>query len=230
MGASRASRSTIYYLCAEEFVTGRCTYTCPAGTYGVRRQDYSKCYKCRTEHCEACFSRNYCTRCKSPYIAYRGRCIEQCPDGLYYANYSKIVKTEVVDCMVGPWGAWSSCSRNGQTCGYKYGVSIRTREILEYNSHNGVTCPSLSENRCCRMEMRHCADLITNNSDPTKDNKLPHRKRHNQRKIKRRKRKRRKQRKRNRGKKRNRNTKETWRRFCSRDAVFTDTNDFMYLR
>lgn len=45
--------------------------------------------ECRTEHCEACFSRNYCTRCKSPYIAYRGRCIERCPGGLYYANYSK---------------------------------------------------------------------------------------------------------------------------------------------
>ena len=44
---------------------------------------------CSIEHCEACFSRTYCTRCTPPFVAYRGDCIDSCPDGLYYANYSK---------------------------------------------------------------------------------------------------------------------------------------------
>ena len=44
---------------------------------------------CGEPHCEACFNKNYCTRCKAPYLAYRGDCVEQCPDGLYYATYIK---------------------------------------------------------------------------------------------------------------------------------------------
>lgn len=59
--------------------------------------------------------------------------------------------------MAGPWSSWTPCARNGQTCGYKYGITTRSREILEHPSPNGATCPSLVENRCCRMEMRHCA-------------------------------------------------------------------------
>ncbi|VDI75078.1 Hypothetical predicted protein [Mytilus galloprovincialis] len=113
--------------------------------------------ECQLEHCNACFSNSYCTQCKHPYISYRGRCTESCPDGLYYANYSKDCRL-LVDCMAGPWSSWTPCARNGQTCGYKYGITTRSREILEHPSPNGATCPSLVENRCCRMEMRHCAD------------------------------------------------------------------------
>ncbi len=44
---------------------------------------------CGKPHCEACFNRSYCTRCEAPYLAYRGECVEQCPDGLQYATYTK---------------------------------------------------------------------------------------------------------------------------------------------
>lgn len=63
--------------------------------------------------------------------------------------------------MIGPWSPWSTCSRNGQTCGYKYGITTRTRGVLEGPSPNGASCPALSENRCCRMEMRHCAGKLS---------------------------------------------------------------------
>ena len=62
--------------------------------------------------------------------------------------------------MVGPWSDWGSCRRNGQTCGYKYGIAARSRSVLEAPSPNGDRCPSLTENVCCRMRMRHCAGIF----------------------------------------------------------------------
>lgn len=45
--------------------------------------------ECQIEHCAACFSNSFCTQCRRPFIAYRGRCTDSCPEGLHYANYSK---------------------------------------------------------------------------------------------------------------------------------------------
>lgn len=67
-----------------------------------------------------------------------------------------IISPVSVDCMAGPWALWSPCTRNGQNCGYRYGMITRTREVLESPSPNGVRCPSLIETRCCLMEMRRC--------------------------------------------------------------------------
>ena len=44
--------------------------------------------ECRIPNCLACFNAQYCTRCATPYIAYRGQCIERCPNGLHYANFT----------------------------------------------------------------------------------------------------------------------------------------------
>ncbi|XP_022312954.1 R-spondin-3-like isoform X2 [Crassostrea virginica] len=134
---------------------GLCVHSCPDGFYGVRRQNYSICYKCQIENCETCFGQGFCKRCKEPYLYYRGQCIDRCPDGMHYANFSKDCRP-TVDCMTGPWGPWSPCTRNGQNCGYRYGMISRTREVLESPSPNGVRCPSLVETRCCLMEMRRC--------------------------------------------------------------------------
>lgn len=70
--------------------------------------------------------------------------------------YLLLERSLSVDCMTGPWGPWSPCTRNGQNCGYRYGMISRTREVLESPSPNGVRCPSLVETRCCLMEMRRC--------------------------------------------------------------------------
>lgn len=232
--------------------TGVCTHNCPTGFYGVRRSNYSQCYRCSIDHCEACFSRTYCTRCTPPHVAYRGECIDGCPNGLYYANYSKDCR-EIVDCMVGPWSNWGSCRRNGQTCGYKYGIVSRARSVLEYPSPNGDHCPTLTENVCCRMTMRHCADLISNHSNlinmsrvlphpnktrRRKTNKTRRRKKNRKGRKQRKHRKGRKDRKKNRQRKgdkrkrrkkdkrnkiRKRNeTKAWWKRICRRNVVFND--------
>ena len=71
-------------------------------------------------------------------------------------HYLLLERSLSVDCMTGPWGPWSPCTRNGQNCGYRYGMISRTREVLESPSPNGVRCPSLVETRCCLMEMRRC--------------------------------------------------------------------------
>ncbi|XP_076462137.1 R-spondin-2-like [Babylonia areolata] len=136
---------------------GICTPSCPLGYYGVRHQYYSTCNRCHIDHCQACFSRHYCTRCRDPYMAFQGQCIEQCPEGLYYANYSRDCQ-ERVDCIPGPWTQWSTCSRNGRTCGYKWGAQTRTRQILQPNSPNGQECPARSRTQRCRLANRWCSD------------------------------------------------------------------------
>ncbi|ESO88321.1 hypothetical protein LOTGIDRAFT_126211 [Lottia gigantea] len=135
---------------------GICTPSCPVGYYGVRYQYYNKCNRCHIQHCQACFSRHYCTRCETPYLAFQGQCIEKCPNNTHYANYSKECRDRV-DCMVGPWSSWSHCARNGVTCGYKYGFQTKTRLVLEYPSINGARCPSLVDTRSCLMARRHCS-------------------------------------------------------------------------
>ncbi|OII77835.1 thrombospondin type 1 domain-containing protein [Cryptosporidium andersoni] len=48
------------------------------------------------------------------------------------------------DCEVSEWSEWSACGIN---CGI--GVQNRVREILKYNSDNGLPCPSLQDYRPC---------------------------------------------------------------------------------
>ncbi|KAK3767151.1 hypothetical protein RRG08_018022 [Elysia crispata] len=134
---------------------GICTPSCPVGYYGVRHQYYSKCYRCHIDHCHSCFSRHFCTLCEEPYLASEGQCIEECPKGLYYANFTRECK-EKVDCLPGAWSPWSSCTRNGQTCGYKWGVQTRTRQILQDASPNGTQCPEVTGTQRCRLKQRHC--------------------------------------------------------------------------
>lgn len=45
--------------------------------------------ECQIENCETCFGQSFCTRCREPFLSYRGQCIDRCPEGMHYANYSK---------------------------------------------------------------------------------------------------------------------------------------------
>ncbi|XP_013420813.1 R-spondin-2 isoform X2 [Lingula anatina] len=171
--------------------TGVCVHACPNGYYGVRTRSLSQCHRCKIENCDSCFNRHYCTSCRAPYIAYRGQCLESCPNGLHYANYSKEC-LESIDCMVGPWGSWGTCMKKEQTCGYKYGTESRSREILQLPI-NGVPCQALLESRKCRMKRRHCnTDLLSNSSEPSEEKSKDHigKKRKRKNKNKKRKRKR----------------------------------------
>lgn len=42
--------------------------------------------ECKIEHCEACFSHNFCTKCKESLYLHKGRCYPTCPEGSAAAN------------------------------------------------------------------------------------------------------------------------------------------------
>uniref|UniRef100_A0A2C9JH22 Uncharacterized protein n=2 Tax=Biomphalaria glabrata TaxID=6526 RepID=A0A2C9JH22_BIOGL len=134
---------------------GLCTPSCPIGFYGVRHQYFNKCYRCHIEHCYSCFSRQYCTLCEEPYLVNEGRCIEHCPPGQFYANFTRECKDRV-DCLPGAWSPWSECSRLSQNCHNRRGRQIRTRPVLQDASPNGNPCPDMIETQPCRLPLRHC--------------------------------------------------------------------------
>lgn len=37
--------------------------------------------ECKIEHCEACFSHNFCTKCQESLYLHKGRCYPACPEG-----------------------------------------------------------------------------------------------------------------------------------------------------
>ena len=66
-----------------------------------------------------------------------------------------------VNCETSPWSSWAVCNRNGQTCGYKYGVQTRSRDILQIPSSNGEKCPSTLESQRCRLKYRSCVGMLS---------------------------------------------------------------------
>ncbi|CAL1547164.1 unnamed protein product [Lymnaea stagnalis] len=134
---------------------GICTPSCPVGYFGARHQYYNKCTKCNLQHCYSCFSRQFCTLCESPYLVNEGQCIERCPEGSFYANFTRQC-TDRVDCLAGAWSAWSECTRNGQNCGFRRGLQNRTRPILQDASPNGTPCPEVTQSQRCRLSHPEC--------------------------------------------------------------------------
>ncbi|KAI0224243.1 R-spondin-2 [Lamellibrachia satsuma] len=163
---------------------GVCVDRCPDGYFGMHRRAYSKCLRCSIPNCSTCFDQTYCTKCTPPYLTYHGKCIDKCPRGEYYASYTKQCKT-TVECLVSPWTRWSVCQRNGQTCGYKYGISMRTRDVWQRPSPGGERCPGTLQTHRCRLKFRSCVDILHNRSDPTQlQQKHIHRKKRRRRKGK----------------------------------------------
>uniref|UniRef100_A0A6I8NDV5 R-spondin 1 n=1 Tax=Ornithorhynchus anatinus TaxID=9258 RepID=A0A6I8NDV5_ORNAN len=65
---------------------GICLPSCPPGYYDARNPDMNKCIKCKIENCDACFSQNFCTKCKEGLYLHKGRCYPDCPSGYSAAN------------------------------------------------------------------------------------------------------------------------------------------------
>ncbi|XP_034145031.1 R-spondin-1 isoform X2 [Esox lucius] len=65
---------------------GVCFASCPQGYFGMRNPDTNRCIQCKIENCEACFNRNFCTKCKEGFYSHRGRCYISCPEGLSTTN------------------------------------------------------------------------------------------------------------------------------------------------
>ncbi|NWR61221.1 RSPO2 protein, partial [Bucorvus abyssinicus] len=132
---------------------GECLHSCPSGYYGLRTPDMNRCSRCRIENCDSCFSRDFCTKCKTGFYSHRGRCFRGCPPG--FAALEELMEC-VEGCEVGQWTEWGTCSRNNKTCGFKWGLETRTRQIVKKPAKDTIPCPTIAESRRCKMAVRHC--------------------------------------------------------------------------
>ncbi|KAF2974317.1 hypothetical protein EK904_009877, partial [Melospiza melodia maxima] len=133
---------------------GVCLSSCPSGYYGTRYPDINKCAKCKAD-CDTCFTRNFCTKCKSGFYLYSGKCLEKCPDGLE-ANNHTMECTSIVHCETSEWSPWSPCMKKGKTCGFKRGNEVRVKEIIQHPSARGNPCPATTESRKCIVQRKRC--------------------------------------------------------------------------
>ncbi|NXS25033.1 RSPO4 protein, partial [Mystacornis crossleyi] len=131
---------------------GMCVHTCPSGYFGVRGLEVNRCTKCRSPSCESCFSRDFCMKCKDKFYLYKGQCFRQCPPGTEAQPGTRECQET---CEQGPWSEWSACTHESRTCGCKWGVETRVREVPEAVREDGTACPARLETRRCRMK-KHC--------------------------------------------------------------------------
>ncbi|KAL4629793.1 R-spondin-2-like [Arapaima gigas] len=132
---------------------GECLHSCPPGFYGMRGLDFSICSRCRLQNCESCFSKDFCTKCTLGFYSHKGRCFEECPEGFSLLEESM----ECVEgCEVGPWSDWGACALKNRTCGFKWGLETRTRQIVKKPPRDTMPCPTIAESRRCKMTKRHC--------------------------------------------------------------------------
>ncbi|CAL8353618.1 unnamed protein product [Arctogadus glacialis] len=107
---------------------GVCLASCPVGYFGMRNPETNRCTQCKIENCEACFNRNFCTKCKDGFYSHRGRCHVTCPPGLTNTNGTmECTGQPVVQCELAGWSAWGSCMKKNKTCGFKKGSEARVR-------------------------------------------------------------------------------------------------------
>ncbi|XP_043946361.1 R-spondin-4 [Protopterus annectens] len=131
---------------------GACVLACPAGYFGERGQDVNKCIKCKAPNCESCFSKEFCMQCKEGFYLFKGKCFSTCPEGtIVHENTRECIE----ECDLSPWTEWSLCIRSNKTCGFKWGLEKRTRQIIRKPAEENLPCPPVSEERKCRMR-RFC--------------------------------------------------------------------------
>ncbi|XP_055468118.1 R-spondin-1-like [Psammomys obesus] len=65
---------------------GVCLWSCLPGYFDAGSPDMNKCIKRKMEHCEACFSHNFCTKCQGGLYLNKDRCYPACPQGYVAAN------------------------------------------------------------------------------------------------------------------------------------------------
>ncbi|XP_021084371.2 R-spondin-2 isoform X3 [Mesocricetus auratus] len=159
-GCSRCQQKLFFFLRREGMRQyGECLHSCPSGYYGHRAPDMNRCARCRIENCDSCFSKDFCTKCKAGFYLHRGRCFDECPDG--FAPLDETMEC-VEGCEVGHWSEWGPCSRNNRTCGFKWGLETRTRQIVKKPAKDTIPCPTIAESRRCKMAVRHCPGDLFN--------------------------------------------------------------------
>ncbi|XP_061802261.2 R-spondin-1 [Nerophis lumbriciformis] len=131
-----------------------CLASCPMGYFGMRNPGgNNRCYQCKLDNCAACFSHNFCTKCKEGLYSNSGRCYVSCPAGQRTANDTM----ECVECELAEWSQWGSCTKKNKTCGFKKGTQSRVRLPVQH-PRKSVT-PStggLSQRCAAQTERRRC--------------------------------------------------------------------------
>ncbi|XP_054672349.1 R-spondin-2 isoform X2 [Grus americana] len=113
--------------------------------------------------CLSCSKDNGCIRCQHKLFFFLrregmrqyGECLHSCPSG-YYGLRTPDMNRCSKGCEVGQWSEWGTCSRNNKTCGFKWGLETRTRQIVKKPAKDTIPCPTIAESRRCKMAMRHC--------------------------------------------------------------------------
>uniref|UniRef100_A0A3Q3X0M5 R-spondin Fu-CRD domain-containing protein n=1 Tax=Mola mola TaxID=94237 RepID=A0A3Q3X0M5_MOLML len=133
---------------------GVCLASCPMGYFGMRNPEgNNRCTQCKIENCEACFNRNFCTKCKEGLYSHSGRCFVSCPPDQRTSNETM----ECVECELGEWSQWSSCMKKNKTCGFRKGSQSRLRMPL-LQVHSPDTSPGFIPSQTCapQTEKRKC--------------------------------------------------------------------------
>ncbi|NP_001239173.1 R-spondin-1 precursor [Oryzias latipes] len=154
---------------------GVCLASCPVGYFGMRNPEgNNRCTQCKIDNCEACFNRNFCTKCKEGLYSHSGRCYVSCPPGQRTANETmECVGQHALECELGEWSQWSSCMKKNKTCGFKKGSQFRVRVPLQQtyaadsSSTLEETCTSQSERRKCVVPKTPCVKDRKNKGDNT---------------------------------------------------------------
>ncbi|KAL6109734.1 rspo1 [Pungitius sinensis] len=145
---------------------GVCLASCPVGYFGMRNPEgNNRCTQCKIDNCEACFNRNFCTKCKEGLYSHSGRCYVSCPPGQRTANESmECVGQRPEECILGEWSQWGSCTKKNKTCGFKKGSQSRVRVSSQVHSPDAspapepsLTCAPQAESRRCSVTKTPCA-------------------------------------------------------------------------
>ncbi|KAK0131491.1 R-spondin-1 [Merluccius polli] len=139
---------------------GVCLASCPMGYFGMRNPETNRCTQCKIENCEACFNRNFCTKCKEGFYSHRGRCHMTCPPGLTSTNGTmECIGQPVVECELSDWSAWGPCMKKNKTCGFKKGSHARLRQPLQTAPQAlpaSPPCGPQTERKKCVVEKMPC--------------------------------------------------------------------------
>lgn len=136
---------------------GVCLPSCPPGYFDARNPDMNKCIKCKIEHCEACFSHNFCTKCQEGRYLHKGRCYPTCPEGSTPTN-GTMECSSPAQCEMSEWSPWGPCSKKKKLCGFRKGSEERTRRVLHAPGGDHTTCSETKETRRCTVQRTPCPD------------------------------------------------------------------------
>lgn len=73
--------------------------------------------------------------------------IVECPAGKIEQHGACVVPTPPVDCQVGQWSSWGTCSKECDR-----GSQVRTRPVVTQPENGGQSCPHTSEVQQCNMQ------------------------------------------------------------------------------